>query len=151
MRRSAAAVAAVVMLAGCGAGASPVEPGDGWVGPGSERASEDVISVRRGPEHCDWGSALLLHVGWPLDDPNQPEDFRMYVRDPRGVFEGFDERQADFDADADLPEGAEPTGWRTEGAELWLAAASADEAVYVLGDDGGVEQWPRIDPPLGCA
>lgn len=151
MRRSVAGLAALVMLAGCGPGASPVEPADRWVGPDGERAAEDVINVRRGPEHCDWDSALLLHIGRPLGADMAAEDFRMYVRDPRGAFEGFGERQADFDSDAEVPEDAEPTGWATDDSELWLGPESGDDTVYIVGDDGTAEQWPRIDPPLGCA
>lgn len=50
----------------------------------------------------------------------------------------------------DLPADAVDSGFRTaDGDQLWYAAD--DSAAYVLTADGGVERWPRAEPPVGCA
>lgn len=108
-----------------------------------------VINTMRGPQHCEWQSAVLLLVAVPLGLPtSDPAGIRQYVRDPDGVLpqepiaEDFDEKSA-------LPEDAEASGFYNGDLELWTAPSTFERFVYVgRGDE--FEAWPRADPRIGC-
>jgi len=115
-------------------------PGTQWYGPDREPVPEksDVINAISGPEHCDWDSGAILHLRWPPKDDSAK--LRQYFRDLEQVFpqEGL---LAKFDADVELPDSAEETGYRTDFMELWLDSANDSVAYLVFADH--VEQWPR--------
>ncbi len=126
-------------------------PGSRWYGPDGEEISQEanIINAITGPEHCDWQSAAMMHVGWPLGhDAADISESRQYLRDPEGVFER-DSLMTTFDADIDLPPRAEYTGYRTDFMELWLAEKD-DAAAYLVFADH-VERWPRAEQPIACA
>lgn len=123
-------------------------PEDTWFGPDGSAVGDDIITLLRGPAHCEWEDALLLHVGWPLGTEKSGQVFRQYVRDPNGVLPD-DRKLADFLAETTLPEDAEFTGYHAGSAELWIDPVSEDSSIYLVAPDH-VEQWPRTDPPLLC-
>lgn len=134
------------------ADAEPVQPDHPWFGPDGTMAqpiTDDVIKVLRGPDHCDWQQALLLHVGWPIGTEKDGGDFRQYVRDPNNVLPD-EPKQTDYLPDVQLPDTAAYTGYRTDTAELWIAPDTSDDRIYVVAPNH-VEQWPRADPPILCA
>ncbi len=51
--------------------------------------SREEITTFSGPDHCHWGSATVLFIGWPPGTvaPNASQA-RQYVRDPQGVMPG---------------------------------------------------------------
>ncbi len=99
-----------------------------------------------GETHCDMDSALILAMRWPLDGGGTENDRRLFVRDPEGVF--AEETVGSFDADAELPDDAIPTGYaKGTGVELWLAD---DLSTAYAVDSGTVEAWPAL-PGWGCA
>jgi hypothetical protein len=103
-----------------------------------------VLTDIVGPGHCAMQSARLLH----LEHPDGSFD-RQYVRDPEGVLADHPGLLEAYAEDVDLPADAIDSGYRSpEGYELWFT--DADTAAYVVTPDG-VEQWPRADPPIGCA
>jgi hypothetical protein len=138
--RHSLAVVVVLLSAAC----TPVI-GSRWDGPWTDRRGrevrEDVISTYEGAEHCEWDSAVFLHVGWPLGRAaRDASEARQYIRDPEGLFE--DEVRLPFDDDAALPRHAEYTGYHLGDVELWLSPTDAAKAVYLV-DDGDVERWTR--------
>lgn len=103
----------------------------------------EILTDIAGPGHCDWQSARMLHI-------SDAEGFlaRQYVRDPEGLFRGRGNR-VEYAEGVELPDDATFSGYRTaDGLELWFTPG--DEAAYVVTPDG-VERWPRMDPPIGCA
>lgn len=104
-----------------------------------------TIQERRGPEHCGWGAMRILY----LTTPGKPENLRntrAYVRDPEG--DARDLWKAPYLRHGQVPTDARFSGYRRDGAGLWLAADG--NAAYVKrGND--VEQWPRVSPGIGCA
>jgi hypothetical protein len=92
------------------------------------------IQSWRGPAHCDWQSMTFLHV-----------DHADYVRDPRP--ELADYFAAKYAAHGVLPDDAVDTGYRHDGARLWIAA---DRGLAYVGTPSDVETWPRTVKPLGC-
>lgn len=105
-----------------------------------------TIQERKGPEHCGWGSMRILY----LTERGAPENMRRtmeYVRDPAGDVR--DQWQARYLKRTELPQDAVFTGYRRDGAWLWLAA-DGDAAYVVRGNQ--VEQWPLVEPGgIGCA
>ena len=88
----------------------------------------------RGPEHCDWQSMTLLHLGRAV-----------YVRDPvPGLGDFFAEP---WRPHTELPADAVDTGYRRSGESLWL---SADRQRAFVGSRDDVELWPRTVQSLGC-
>jgi hypothetical protein len=59
------------------------------VRPDGDEISEksNIINAITGPEHCDWDSAVMMHVGWPFGhDTENVSRARQYLRDPEKVF-----------------------------------------------------------------
>ncbi len=126
-------------------------PGSRWYGPDGKEISQEanVINAITGPEHCDWQSAVMMHVGWPLGhDAADISESRQYLRDPEGVF-ARGGLMSTFDANVELPPSATYTGYRTDFMELWLAERD-DAAAYLVFADH-VERWPRAEQPIACA
>lgn len=102
----------------------------------------EILTDIRGPDHCGWQTARMLHVeldGVPV---------RQYIRDPLGVF--HDARLLDTYAEhVEMPSDAAPSGYRTaDGRALWFT--ESDRAAYVVTPEG-VERWPRAEELIGCA
>lgn len=126
-------------------------PGSHWYGPDGKEVPKEsnIINAITGPEHCDWESAVMMHVGWPLGhDAADVSEARQYLRDPGGVFEK-DMLMTSFEADVNLPPGARYTGYRTDFMELWLDDKD-DAAAYLVFADH-VERWPRSEEVIACA
>ena len=99
-----------------------------------------------GETHCDMDSALLLDMRWPLDGGSTENAELSFVRDPEGVF--AENTVGPFDADAELPDDAIPTGYDNgDGIELWLANDLS--TAYAVGGET-VEAWPAL-AGWGCA
>ena len=147
MRGLAAGAAVLLSLSAC-TGIVGSEWDGSWRDREGREVPEDVISTHNGPTHCDWESAVFLQVGWPLGERRSPGRYRMYVRDPDGLFR--EELRVPFDPEVELPRTARYTGYHRDNAELWISPADADEAVYVV-RDGRAERWPRPWKPFGCA
>jgi nitrite reductase/ring-hydroxylating ferredoxin subunit len=110
------------------------------------------LHVITGADHCGWESASFLTLAWPVGTEVQPsgEGARFYVRDPEGVLAAsFDVPSPDLAAE--LPPDAEPTGYRRGDWSLWTGPGDPGDAVYLVSDDGSVEQWPRVDRAIACA
>ena len=130
--------AVVVTVGACGGG-----------GPSSEGWQRDGVAVPssrfelyQGSDSCDWGSVTFLSLAWPSE-----ADRRQYVRDPDGALSA--DLAGRLRLDAMLPADAVPTGLTDdEGLTLWLAPDG--DTAYLADGAGGVEAWPRADPPWGC-
>lgn len=120
-----------------------------WTGPDGETVPSEVLNVLRGPQHCDWQSSVLLHVGWPLGTAaDTAADIRQYVRDPKGVLP--DVVMGSFGADVQVPAGASATGYEADGVGLWLGEDGGEEAIYVVFEEHA-ERWPRTAEVIACA
>lgn len=120
-------------------------PGPTWTRYGEPAGGE--INTIAGPDHCDWQSAVMMHLGWPLGTVSRTSaESRQFIRDPEGVMSVDLQRELRAE---DLPVGAEDTGYRLDGLQLWLSAADPQGAYLVSAVD--VERWPRADPMIGCA
>jgi hypothetical protein len=111
-----------------------------------------TLHVIDGPEHCGWQSASMLTLAWPLgsDDQGGEDRTRLYIRDPENVFQG----ELDVPPPqlvATLPEDAVETAFHRGPWHLWVVDREADDAVYLVSDEGPVERWPRADTMFGCA
>ena len=140
----ALALASVLVLAACG-GSHWEET---WKDGDGRKVSREVIVSYRGPEHCEWDSAVFLEIGWPLGTPIRPERRRTYVRDPEGLFRRH--LRSEFDPKTDLPRDAAATGYHTDDAELWVSPRDVDRAVYLVRGER-VERWPLAKNDLACA
>ncbi|HEV3471603.1 MAG TPA: hypothetical protein VG408_00140 [Actinomycetota bacterium] len=126
-------------------------PGSRWYGPNGDEipVEGNIINAITGPEHCDWQSAVMMHMGWPPGhDAADISESRQYLRDPEGIFEK-DMLMTSFDANVELPERAEYTGYRTDFMELWFDQEDDDAAYLVFANH--VERWPRAEEPIACA
>lgn len=104
----------------------------------------EILIDIAGPGHCSWESARMLHV-------NNADGTlgRQYLRDPTGAFADIPSLLDTYAEGVELPSDASFSGYRTaDGLELWMTLE--DRAAYVV-TPGGVERWPRADPPIGCA
>lgn len=138
----------VLALTGCTSPAAEVEyvdyPGPVWRNGDRLAVSAEALNVIRGPQHCGWESAAILHVGWPLGRESEDNSqSRQYVRDPQGALPR-DVVSTPPDLAAVLPEDAEASGFVTDGLELWISPSEVDEAVYLV-TEGGAERWPRAE------
>ncbi len=140
----------VLATSACGSdGAERLLTGDDHDGlqAGWERGDQvppSVLRIYEGEIHCDMDSALLLEIHWPPDAGGTGHTF---VRDPEGVF--AQDTAGPFDPDAELPDGAIPTGWEHgTGVELWLADDLS--AAYAV-DSDTVEAWPALPGGWICA
>jgi hypothetical protein len=130
--------AAVAAAAACGGGGPSAE---GWERDGLAVPSSR-LELYQGSDHCDWGSVTFLSLAWPSE-----ADRSQYVRDPDGTLSA--ELAGELRLDAALPSDAVPTGLTDdEGLTLWLAPDGS--TAYLADGAGGVEAWPRADPPWGC-
>ena len=126
-------------------------PGSLWYGPDGSEVSDDsnVINAITGPEHCDWQSAVMMHLGWPLGhDAADVSESRQHLRDPEGVFPSK-ALMTSYSPDVELPQSAEYTGYRTDFMELWLAPGDDTAAYLVFADH--VERWPWAEEAIACA
>lgn len=96
-------------------------PGSTWHGREDEAIrSTEVIAAATDPDHCGWDVAVLLNMGSPLGEKTKSADkTRQYLRDPEGVLEP-EWMVGDYEAEVELPKGAEYTGYRTDFMELWF-------------------------------
>ena len=127
--RIALAVAAALLLAGCGASAQV------WTGP------SQTVTAYPGSSHCNDESVLFLALG-----------DAQYVFDPGSVIEP-QMLASKPEKNTTLPADAVDTGLRHSTAELWLAANG--DAAYVVSGDGvqndSVQKWPRAVQSLVCS
>ena len=125
----------------------PAYPGYQWTRNGHAVPTAE-LGASAGPNHCDWQSATILTIGWPLGTSAQHAGHsRSYIRDPKGVILGtYKERLV---KDAQLPATAKPTGYKLGSIELYLSPVDQDEAIYLV-TPSGTERWPRADPMFGC-
>ena len=152
MRLVLLSVTLVFVFTACGRGVDGTHAPTGWDRPWHDAEGglvhERVVSTVQGPEHCDWESAVLLYLGWPLGTRSKSaDDARQYVRDPEGLFSAY--TVAQFEPDAGLPAGAMNTGYRLGELALWVAD-DAGKAVYLVAGSR-VERWPRATRPIACA
>ncbi len=127
--------------------ASPVASDTQWMGAGDEPV--DVVRVYRGADHCGWHRTLILEVDWERTNLDPPVGAPgHYVRDPASVGLRGDAVAGPFERYSDLPPDAIPTGYRTDGVELWASPSSLHKAVYLV-TDRRVERWPAL--LAGCA
>lgn len=108
-----------------------------WLDADGNRAPTSTISSQQGAEHCGWETVTYL---------NFME--RYYISDPRAALSA--PLVIPFSDDAALPADAVDTGFRRDGAELWI---SNDATVAYLVKDDRVEAWPTPVDPNGifCA
>jgi hypothetical protein len=126
----------------------PSYPGYQWTRNGKPAASEE-LGTAAGPNHCDWQSATILTIGWPLGTVSADTGHaRTYIRDPKGVMGGT--YRQNFVTHAKLPTAARPTGYKLGSIELYLNPGDQDEAVYLVAPSG-TERWPRANPFYACA
>ena len=125
----------------------PVYPGYQWTRNGKAVPTGE-LGASGGPNHCDWQSATILTIGWPLGTVSQNAGHsRSYIRDPKGVMGGtYMQRLV---KDARLPAATRPTGYKLGSIELYLSPVDQDEAIYLV-TPSGAERWPRADPFFGC-
>lgn len=118
---------------------------DGWEREGRAVSDAD-LQMYAGPVHCEQDAALILSVSVPSDGGDPAVAGGSFVRDPEGVMDDY--TAATFDADAELPDDAVPTGYENAaGVALWLAD---DGSTAYLVDDDTVEAWPALEPSV-CA
>lgn len=126
-------------------------PGSQWYGPQGEEVpmKSEIINLITAPEHCDWQSATMMHVGRPLGDPaKNSAESDQYIRDPERVLPQ-EPLMSKLDLDARLPDEAEFTGYRTNFMELWLNPNDDTGAYLVFADH--VERWPKTRNAIACA
>jgi hypothetical protein len=122
----------------------PLGPGYQWTRNGQTVSTEE-LGASAGSDHCGWGSATILAMGWPMGTFGYFGHWRFYIRDPKRV---MPYTQALIKG-AQLPASAQPTGYRLGSIELYLSAVDHDQAVYLV-SPSGIERWPRADPFVGC-
>jgi hypothetical protein len=126
----------------------PSYPGYEWTRNGKPVRYEE-LGTSAGPNHCNWQSATILTIGWPLGTVSaNAGQARFYIRDPKGVMQGtYKDRLV---KNAHLPANARPTGYKLGNIELYLSPSDQDQSVY-LATSAGAERWPRADPFYACA
>lgn len=146
MPRRLLSLALLPLIAMCGGGSRDWE--NAWVDARGERVPDLVTSTYRGDEHCEWQSAVFLHLGWPLGTAEKVSSGRQYVRDPEGLFP--EDITVSLDLDATLPPDARYTGYHQGEVQLWVNDSEAAEAVYLVRGEH-VERWPRTTDIIACA
>lgn len=140
--RSASAVSTVASAFG----APPPYPGYVWTRNGSA-VTEFEITTIAGPDHCGWGSAAMLFIGWPppTTAPNA-DHARQFIRDPRAA---VDRRFRDeLRQGVKLPDDARSTGYRHGDIEIFVSP-SDDAGIYLV-SPRDAERWPVSDPMTLC-
>lgn len=103
-----------------------------------------TIQEQRGLAHCGQQSLRFL---WWTEPSGKRRDERIYVRDPEGQFR--DQWQAPYLRFTRLPNDARNSGYRRDGATIWMAANR--DSIYIK-DGKNVQRWPRIPrDSIGCA
>jgi hypothetical protein len=103
-----------------------------------------TIQERRGTAQC--GGASARFIFWrKRGAPESPRHEQWYVRDPEATFR--DRWQAPYLRRTSLPADAKRTGYKRDGAGIWMAADG--RSIFIKhGDD--VQRWPRLTG-VGCA
>jgi hypothetical protein len=108
-----------------------------WAHPDG-RIMMDIV----GPSHCSWQSMRILHL------TDGAELVARYIRDPKGVLPRSVLLET-YAAGVAMPADASPSGYRHGSQELWFT--ESDTALYVVGDSGRAERWPKTARTIGCA
>lgn len=119
---------------------------------GEDGPSPLTLQVSFGPDHCDWQDIVLLDVAWPLGSEVTTftdDGVRQYARDVDGVL--GERLRTTFASGMELPAHTADTGYHRQGNRLLVSEADAEEAVFVVRDNGTVERWPRVTPHALCA
>jgi hypothetical protein len=125
----------------------PAYPGYQWTRNGRAVPTAE-LGASAGPDHCDWQTATILTIGWPLGTSAQNSGHsRSYIRDPKGVTGGTYQQR--LVKDAQLPATAKPSGYKLGSIELYLSPGDQDEAIYLVTPSGS-ERWPRAAAIFGC-
>jgi hypothetical protein len=120
---------------------------------GTDRGDDFALGVHvfQGAEHCGWEPVTFMHVAWPPGSVSTSlAEARQFVRDPHGVLDRSPALGGEFTRDIDPPSDAEPTGVRTDRAEIWIAPSNED-GLYLWHSEGRFDLWPRAEPPILCA
>lgn len=125
----------------------PVYPGYTWTREGRPVKPEELGTIA-GPAHCEWQSATLLHIGWPVGTlSTSSAQARQYIRDPRGVVRAM--LRDSLELRAKLPSDARPTGYMYGSIQIYVSPSDQDDAIYVVGPNAS-ERWPRSEPMAAC-
>lgn len=128
-----------------------------WSGPAG-KVEPTVLSMRRGPEHCNdedvvflSGTAIAAPKGAPGYDDVTSRREGQYLRALPGTIE--DKAVTDgLDLHATLPVDARFSGYRAAGVELWLGSDRSRFAYLVdAADPSHVERWVRPVRFRSCA
>lgn len=123
-------------------------PGYQWTRNGHAVPTAE-LGASAGPNHCDWQSATILTIGWPLGTVAQNSAHsRSYIRDPKGVMGGTYKQR--LVKDAQLAATAKPTGYKLGSIEVYLSPADQDEAVYLVAPSGPSAGRERIPCSVAC-
>lgn len=119
---------------------APAYPGYDWMRNGIRVGSEELVTSA-GPDHCRWGSATFLTIGWPPGTKAMTfASARLYTRDPSGSV-APSLRDA-LIRHATLPADATSTGYRYGVLEVFVSPAEAEQGIYLV-SPSDVERWPR--------
>jgi hypothetical protein len=100
---------------------------------GTDRGDDFALGVRvyQALGHCEWERVTFMEVAWPPGSITTLfGEARQFVRDPRGVLDHAPELGGEFTRDIELPPDAEPTGVRTDKAEIWVARRTRMMCTY---------------------
>lgn len=130
---------ALLLMAGCSTPESEIEPSPTafpgetlWTDSAGKVQPRDVIVSSIGPEHCDWTTVTFLTVGGlPGRGGTQ------YLRDPEARIPTR-LLATTYAVGVELPAAARDTGFRLDGAALWVSP----NAAYVI-TAAEVERWPK--------
>ena len=109
----------------------------------------DIVAMGTAPDdhHCFPGVSSVS-IGTPFGASKQDTPERSYTRDPEDLY-GSPNLRKRLELDATLPADAIDTGYRRDGAALWLDP-SDDTLIYVVTDDA-IEAWPLLREEVFCA
>lgn len=108
----------------------------------------DVLMTRQGEEACGGPRVADILMGTPLGKTPERSRARIYVKDPENVFRD-NETSRLYDPDAEVPQEAVDSGYRQDGAALWIVPGD-DRLLYLVHEDR-IEAWPLDKTPPGCA